>query len=199
LPHALPITRSLAPIAKVGAAERRHGLGNLGDRRFFCVRVGSDSESLSRRARSTPNNGHQRTDPPCRKVPKTDNRSIMTTERGSQTERAPRVAGKQWPIGVRRGILLRNIRVRRPRLRNSRDLLSRKYARGARARHNRPRSVGYASSRRGSALQPEHRHSPTNTDSRRVRDKCADQHKRARLRKRPKSRPQRGPITCSSW
>jgi hypothetical protein len=34
--------------------------------------------------------------------PKTDNRLIMTAEQGSQTEREPRVAGKQWPIGVRR-------------------------------------------------------------------------------------------------
>jgi hypothetical protein len=82
---------------------------------------------------------------------------------------------------------------------NSRDLISRKCARGARARQNRPRSAGYASSKGRSALQPGHRHSPTNTDSRRVRDNCADQHKRARLRKRPKSRPQRGPITSSSW
>jgi hypothetical protein len=46
-----------------------------------------------------------------RNVPKkTDNRSIMTTEQGSQTEREPRVVGKQWSIGVRRGIhLLRHI------------------------------------------------------------------------------------------
>ena len=35
----------------------------------------------------------------------TDNRSIMTKQ-GSQTEREPRVAGKQWSIGVRRGIHL---------------------------------------------------------------------------------------------
>ena len=35
---------------------------------------------------------------------KTDNLLIMTAEQGSQTEREPRVAGKQWPTGVRRGI-----------------------------------------------------------------------------------------------
>jgi hypothetical protein len=46
----------------------------------------------------------------CLKRAKTDNRSIMTTEQGSQTEREPRVAGKERPIGVRRGIrLLRHI------------------------------------------------------------------------------------------
>src|SRR5262249_20083570 len=36
--------------------------------------------------------------------PKTDNRLIMKAEQGSQTEREPRVAGKRWPTGVRRGI-----------------------------------------------------------------------------------------------
>ena len=234
------------------------------------------------------------------KVPKTDNRLIMTAEQGSQTEREPGVAGKQWPTGVRRGIrrssdrllvlflcrwalpcrliqrdarespgsiqgqcpepnvqivrfdlaggdeylpsaltswahrlqgvengvednLLKldpitcnnrqvghcftarvasptsHRRVRRSRHRNSRDLISRRCARGARAKHNRPRSARYASSRGRPGLQPGRRHSPTSTDSRRVRDKCADQHKRARLRKRPKSRPQREPITSSSW
>src|SRR6201999_1583378 len=50
-------------------------------------------------------------------------------------------------------------------------MISRRCARGARARHDRPRSAGYASSRRGSALEPGHRHSPTSTDSRRVREK----------------------------
>jgi hypothetical protein len=96
-----------------------------------------------------------------------------------------------------------------------RDLISRKHARGAHARHYRPKSAGYASSRAAPAVQRGHRHSPTGTDSRLVRDKCADtdcrvrshsadQHKRARLRKRRKSRPQREsfsmlmPFQCSS-
>jgi hypothetical protein len=45
-------------------------------------------------------------------------------------------------------------RARRSRHRNSRDLISRGCARGARARHNRPRSARYASGKGGSAVQP---------------------------------------------
>jgi hypothetical protein len=44
------------------------------------------------------------TSPIGRDGPKTDNQLIMTAEQGSQTEREPRVAGKQWPTGVHRGI-----------------------------------------------------------------------------------------------
>lgn len=44
-----------------------------------------------------------------------------------------------------------------------------------------------------------HRHSPTSTDSRRGCSHSADQHKRARLLKRPRSRRQREPTTSSSW
>ena len=96
------------------------------------------------------------------------------------------------------------------RHRNSRDLISRRRARGARASPPRPRSAGLSNGRAASALQPGHRHSPTSTDSRRVRDKCsdadcrrgrnhsADQNKRARLLKRPKWRRQREPTTSSS-
>src|SRR6516162_10008742 len=37
-----------------------------------------------------------------------------------------------------------------------------------------PEALGSPVARGGSAVQPGHRHSPTSTDSRRVRDKCAD-------------------------
>ena len=37
-----------ADLAKVGAAEGRHGPGNLGDRRFFRVRVGSFATGSNR-------------------------------------------------------------------------------------------------------------------------------------------------------
>jgi hypothetical protein len=101
--------------------------------------------------------------------------------------------------GPRRLVHSGDRRACRSRHRNRRDLISRRCARGARARHYRPRSAGSSSSRGRLDRQPGHRHSPNSTDSRRGRNNSAEKHKRARLRKRPNSRPQREPITSSSW